>query len=162
MIGVHSNSRERKMETAGLDIVQCRHCALWEHFENADGFCRRHAPSAAETMDEVAHWPLTHAEDACGEGVPAASSETRPVPCRRCVYWHHNAAGIEPVQRRDQLADWWRAAGRCLRFAPWPSSDPGARAFRRVSHADDSCFDGRKIHDQPLHHPGHDVFIRTK
>ena len=126
------------------NFVQCRDCGLWESFDHGDGRCRRHAPSAAETMDEVAHWPLTRAEDSCGEGVLAANSKKRPIPCRRCIYWHHSPTGIEPVQRSDQLADWWRRAGRCLRFAPWPSAEPGGRAFRRVSHEDDSCSDGRE------------------
>jgi hypothetical protein len=126
-----------------MAIVPCQHCTFWEHISSSsEGRCRRHAPAFAEVINDVAHWPLTHAEDSCGEGVGTELAHAEFIKCSTCVYWRHRIGGVDPVQRRDQLEAWWREAGHCVRFAPQPSSEPGARAFWRVSHANDFCFDG--------------------
>jgi hypothetical protein len=124
-------------------IVVCHVCAFWEHSENDDGRCRRHPPPAAGEVDEVAHWPLTHSRDSCGEGIPAAPGKIRYVRCASCDYWHSSPGGIEPMQRRDQPMTWWRQAGRCVRLAPLPSPEPGPRAHWSVTHVTDGCAEGK-------------------
>ncbi len=140
-------SEEHILDEASTIIVRCESCVFWEHLSNRDGLCRRHAPNAARSIDEIAHWPLTYAENSCGEGLAVETSKRRLIDCQRCIYWRHPAGGIDPMQRSDQLAGWWREAGHCVRFAPRPFPEPGGRAFWRVSHAADSCFDGQIRHD---------------
>jgi hypothetical protein len=108
-----------------------------------DGFCRRHAPNTSGTIDEVAHWPLTHHDDQCGDGVAAEAASQPSTTCSGCAFWRSSPdGGLAPYARRDQLTEWWKHAGRCTRFSPSPSSDTGYRAFWRVTHMTDGCFDG--------------------
>jgi hypothetical protein len=94
-------------------------------------------------MDEVAHWPLTHQGDQCGEGSVVEAGVASAVTCLNCVFWHAPPdGGLDPYGRRDQPTEWWKHAGHCTRFSPSPSSDAGYRAFWRVTHATDGCFDG--------------------
>jgi len=123
-------------------IAACRQCAAWVDLNQRDGTCRRHAPQAGDTPDEVAHWPLTHTDDWCGEGLAATSTVQHEVRCEACVYWRRPPDGLFPYGRRDQLSEWWRHAGHCTRFSPLPLPVPGVRAFWRVTHATDGCFDG--------------------
>jgi hypothetical protein len=67
----------------------------------------------------------------------------RAVKCAACVYWKQPAGGLDPQRRRDQPAGWWRDAGHCLRFAPRPTTEPGAHGFWSVTSAGDACGDGK-------------------
>lgn len=131
------------MEEAPTKIVQCGHCAFWQQVDGVNGCCRRHAPSASENSDEVAHWPLTRADESCGEGIVAKASEFLVIRCDTCIYWRHVAEGMEPMLRWDRPSEWWRHAGHCIRFAPVPSREPGPRAYWRATNAVDGCFDGK-------------------
>jgi hypothetical protein len=131
------------MKRISRGVVSCNQCACWANLNQRDGTCRRHAPNTSDTMDEVAHWPLTHKGNQCGEGIVAASAPPPSVTCRSCVFWHAPPdGGLDPYGRRDQLSEWWKHAGHCTRFSPRPSSNPGDRAFWRVTHVTDGCFDG--------------------
>jgi hypothetical protein len=120
----------------------CGDCIFWDHADNEEGLCRRHAPSVGQRVDDVAHWPETRAENGCGEG--ARDADRRPVTCSACVYWSRPGGGLDPQRRRDEPADWWRQAGHCLRYSPQPSPEPGARGFWRVTAERDSCGDGKR------------------
>jgi hypothetical protein len=123
------------------EATQCGHCVYWQQVDDVNGYCRRHAPRASETMDEIAHWPLTRRGESCGEGKDGAAAA--PVKCEVCIYWRQVGAGIDPLVRRDQLSGWWRQAAYCVRYAPVPSRDPAPRAYWRATHTDDGCFDGK-------------------
>ena len=130
------------MDRGSNGVVTCHECAFWVDLNQRDGTCRRHAPAASDTMDEVAHWPLTHRGDQCGEGAPAKSGITG-ITCDKCVYWRAPPeGGLAPYSRRDQLSAWWSNAGHCTRYAPMPTPTPGYRAYWRVTHATDGCRDG--------------------
>lgn len=120
-------------------ICHCADCIYWDHGEAAEGLCRRHAPAASPSMDEVAHWPETRAADGCGEG---ARGPERPITCTLCRYWSRPDSGLDPERRHDQPAAWWRHAGRCRKSAPFPAPEPGARGFWRATAAQDGCGDG--------------------
>jgi hypothetical protein len=130
------------MERSSRQVVRCHECACWAELNQLDGSCRRHAPNTSDTVDEVAHWPLTHLDDQCGEAIAAQTATRRGVKCNDCVYWRRPSGGLFPYGRRDQLSEWWKQAGRCTRFSPWPSPNPGARAYWRATHETDGCFDG--------------------
>jgi hypothetical protein len=134
------------MERTSRNIVTCNQCACWADLKVRDGNCRRHAPGVGETVDEVAHWPLTHSNDQCGDGIIAQAGR-RGVICAACTYWRRPPEGLFPYGRRDQLSEWWKHAGHCTRFAPWPSPNPGARAYWRATHETDGCFDGEAKED---------------
>jgi hypothetical protein len=119
----------------------CGDCIFWDHAQDGEGLCRRHAPTPSQKVDEVAHWPETRAENGCGEGAPVA--ERRPVKCADCIYWNQPSGGLNPQRRRDETADWWRHGGHCLRLSPQPSPEPGARGFWRATSGNDSCGDGK-------------------
>jgi hypothetical protein len=131
------------MERVSGDVVSCQECACWAKINQRDGSCRRHAPHVSGTIDEVTHWPLTHFDDQCGEAIDAQTSSTHGVACAACVHWRRQPDGLSPYNRRDQPSEWWRHAGHCTRFPPWPSSELGSRAYWRVTHETDSCFDGK-------------------
>ena len=67
--------------------------------------------------------------------------------CRDCLYWREATVGqgLNPVDRLDQVQDWWRQAGYCMRHAPSPTGEPGCRGFWRATHATDRCAEGRVI-----------------
>jgi hypothetical protein len=118
----------------------CGECVYWTRLRAEDGVCRRHAPATAARANEVAHWPLTHIRQVCGEGLVAV---VRPgSTCPACLYWRRHATGLQPMDRGDMLKDWWARAGFCLRFAPEPSAEPGPRAFWRATGDEDGCGDG--------------------
>lgn len=131
------------MEQVSTEVVQCCRCAYWQQVDDVNGNCRRHAPSACENMDEVAHWPLTRKTESCGEGVAAPNGASPHIRCDACIYWRLVGEGIDPMLRRDQLSGWWRHAAYCVRFAPVPSKEPGPRAYWRATNAGDGCFDGK-------------------
>lgn len=121
---------------------KCGECAFWTRMDKQGGNCRRHAPRPNNNVDEIAHWPRTGWEDACGEWRANSPDARLLVSCSECVYWKHMAQGLQPVDLQDQFSDWWRQAGKCLRFAPQPSSFPGNRAFWRATHGGDACSEG--------------------
>ncbi len=123
-------------------VVVCNQCAFWTHPGTHDGTCRRHAPETGDSVDQVAHWPLTHHDDQCGEGLEVEKARAMP-RCSECVFWRWPPkGGLQPYDRRDQLSGWWAHAGHCTRLAPRPSSALGFRAFWRVTHETDGCRDG--------------------
>ncbi len=122
---------------------RCGDCAFWSRMDKQGGYCRLRAPQPGESADEVAHWPRTGQDEYCGEW-QAQGARPRLVLCRSCVYWSHPARGIMPVDRGDQLSEWWVGAGRCLRFSPAPSSTPGNRAFWRATNESDACAQGKQ------------------
>lgn len=125
---------------SGSDVVHCEECAFWTE---RSGVCRRHAPGASERTDEVAHWPVTHRGDQCGEGEPAQAGGQTLITCETCRFWRKPpTGGLKPYGRRDQLSEWWTKAGHCMRFAPRPSAAIGYRAFWPVTHMTDGCSEG--------------------
>jgi hypothetical protein len=124
---------------------KCGNCIYWERSEERDGFCRRHAPMAGQTSDEVAHWPQTRAENGCGEGISTGDPSHRPVTCAACIYWEQFAGGLNPERRSDETSDWWHRAGHCVRYAPHPKPGPGARGFWRATSGGDACGDGKAV-----------------
>ncbi len=134
---------------SGMDMddgfTRCRMCAFWlSHGET--GYCHRNAPAAGGRALEVARWPETRAKDGCGEGLvtetpPYVAPEPR---CGLCTFWRRPSNGIDPVSRGDHPMAWWFEAGVCRRYAPRPQAELGLRAFWRVTHRADFCFDGFK------------------
>ncbi len=136
------------MRTEQSRASSCATCRFWD--EAAHGLCRRRAPVTADQPDRVAHWPSTEAGQRCGDGVERAAEAKERVSCGRCVFWHPNpAGGLDPQDRRDERADWWREAGHCLRHAPLPGSDPGCRGFWRATHVTDGCGEGETAQVEP-------------
>lgn len=131
------------MAELSTEVVECRRCAFWQQLDRGDGRCRRHAPATCENPDQIAHWPLTRAEQFCGEGVVAATADVTCIRCDACIFWGHMTVGLDPMSRLDQRIDWWRSAGHCVKFAPVPSNEPAPRAYWRATNAADCCFDGK-------------------
>jgi hypothetical protein len=96
------------------------------------------------------HWPQTHGQQWCGEGVTAAplSIGSR---CADCVFWRHPDGGLNPVNRGDMPKVWWTHAGIWARHAPRPDSEPGPRAFWRATQDTDFCADGVAREQDPGH-----------
>lgn len=129
------------MDDSQSNPVRCADCAFWRHVKESDGTCRRHAPDCAARSEEVAHWPQTRGYQGCGEGAPAAPAAPG-LTCGNCVYWHRPAGGLAPFDRGDMPKSWWDRAGFCVRHAPKPLSEPGARAFWRATHDAEFCAEG--------------------
>ena len=121
--------------------ANCAACAYWEQLRQA-GNCRLHAPNPSVNADEVAHWPQTHGDQWCAQGV-AVPAPTPRVRCADCFAWRRPGNGLNPADRGDMPMAWWAAAGYCARRAPRPSPEPGMRAFWRATHGEDSCAEGR-------------------
>ncbi len=129
------------MNDAPDSPANCANCVFWHRLREHEGDCRRRAPDVSVRAEQVAHWPLTHGHQWCGEGALAAS----PAPgstCGDCLYWRHPEDGLNPVDRGDMPMSWWARAGYCVRRAPRPASEPGARAFWRATHIESSCGEG--------------------
>lgn len=129
---------------AGGDLTgkgRCDQCGFWKMARPGEGWCLRYAPRPIGELEKVSHWPTTHGGQGCGEFVAPGAGPER-VACRDCAYWHKPALGLQPVDRGDKLAGWWAQAGLCVRHAPKPQSEPGARAFWRASHVTNSCAEG--------------------
>ena len=126
----------------GEDVTLCAACL---HFDRrgTDGVCRRHAPLPCSEPFEVARWPETRASDGCGDGELADDAAIARATCRHCSYWFRPGIGIDPSQRGDHQRAWWQEAGYCRRYAPRPGVEIGHRAFWRVTHAAESCAEGR-------------------
>jgi hypothetical protein len=123
----------------------CGNCGFWLHLTDHTGECRLRAPAPSDYRDEVAHWAHTFHEDYCGEWRVSDREAPAMTVCKRCVYWSFLEGGLTPVDQRDQLTDWWARAGHCQRLAPQPSELPGHKAFWRVTHEHDGCFDGKTV-----------------
>ncbi len=123
--------------------ARCDGCAFWRRMDKEGGTCRRRAPAPGGNSGEIAHWPRTSHDDACGEWRSASIAIAATVLCRQCVYWRHLAHGFLPIDRQDQFSEWWKHAGHCLRLAPIPSSEPGNRSFWRSTHESDSRSEGK-------------------
>ena len=123
------------------DVTLCSKC---RHFDRRgmDGVCRRHAPTPCGEPFEVARWPETRAIEGCGDGEPSDEDNRRP-KCGVCRFWFRPGIGIDPSQRGDHQKVWWQEAGYCRRHAPRPGIEIGHRAFWRVTHAAESCAEGR-------------------
>lgn len=119
----------------------CRECVFWDRKGKREGLCRRHAPAAGRRPDEAAHWPETYAEHGCAEGFAAPAPGL--VACTDCGYWDRPDEGLIPQRRHGETVGWWAGAGHCFRYAPHPSPEPGARAYRPATSADDACGDGK-------------------
>ena len=119
----------------------CSGCAFWRKLRENEGVCCRHAPTASNRPEEVAHWPQTHSRQWCGEGI-AAGPLSIGSRCEDCVYWRHPEGGLNPVNRGDMPMAWWAKAGICARHAPSPISEPGPRAFWRATQNADFCGEG--------------------
>ena len=76
--------------------------------------------------------------------------------CGLCTYWRRPENGIDPGRRGDHSATWWFEAGVCRRYAPHPQAELGPRAFWRVTHRTDFCFDSFKRQATRLG-PGHEA-----
>jgi hypothetical protein len=125
--------------------TSCETCAFWHQHGPHDGTCRRNAPLPTEAADEIAHWPMTDAQERCGEGIMRDQAPVL-VSCGECRFWRTNpGGGIDPLNRRDARRDWWKTAGHCVRHSPQPSSDPGCRGFWRATSFEDSCAEGEPI-----------------
>ncbi|HLH10902.1 MAG TPA: hypothetical protein VKV77_03360 [Methylovirgula sp.] len=124
------------------DYCKCAVCVFWERKGTQEGLCRRHAPLPSHAVDEVAHWPETYADSGCAEGAPAGPG---PVICQDCALWKSQTGGIIPQRKHGETIEYWRHAGHCFRFAPLPSPELGARGYRRVTRASDSCGDGKPL-----------------
>jgi hypothetical protein len=121
----------------------CGDCHFWWRVTSHVGACRLRAPPPGENRDEVAHWAQTFYEDFCGEWRAHDGGAAPMTLCKRCVYWSFREGGLTPVDRRDQLVNWWEQAGHCQRHAPQPSEVPGHNAFWRATHQEDGCFEGK-------------------
>ncbi len=123
--------------------ARCDGCAFWRRMDKEGGTCRRRAPAPGNSPNDIAHWPRTYQDEACGEWRSASNDAASTVSCKQCIYWEHLAHGFVPVDKQDQFSDWWRQTGHCLRLAPIPSSEPGNRSFWRSTHASDACSKGK-------------------
>ncbi len=127
------------------DVVErpenCGACAFWRGLREHEGVCCRRAPDATQRPESVAHWPLTHRTDVCGDGV-AAPRFSLGASCARCAHWRRPAQGLHPVNRGDMSMSWWAQAGHCARHAPRPVSEPGPRAFWPATLDVDFCGEG--------------------
>src|ERR1035441_3568644 len=91
------------MDRNSRGVVICNQCACWTNLNQRDGTCKRHGPNTSDTQDEVAHWPLTHEGDQCGEGIVAAVAAPSSMTCGDCVYWRSPPdGGLVPYGQRDQ------------------------------------------------------------
>jgi len=126
-------------------LVRCADCLFWAQFNPTVGLCRRRAPrpAAGNARDTVAHWPETFAEEGCGDG-RARGTAPGLLACAGCAFWMQGAAerGLEPMNYNDQRRTWWQQAGRCVRHAPEPLANPGARLLWPATHGNDGCGDG--------------------
>lgn len=126
-------------------LVRCTECGFWARFNEKVGLCRRRAPrpDAGNERDTVAHWPETYAEEGCGDGrVKPAGDARAMLACAECAVWVQGGAaqgGLEPMNYNDQTRAWWQHAGRCMRHAPVPLANPGARLVWPATHATDGC-----------------------
>ncbi len=127
-----------------LPGARCGDCAFWSRMDGQGGNCRLRAPRPASSANEIVHWPRTGQDDYCGEWQPRNAAMPQLVLCKRCLYWSHPENGLMPVDRGDQLSDWWAGAGHCLRFSPAPSSTPGNRAFWSATNESDACAQGKQ------------------
>ncbi|RBP04159.1 hypothetical protein DFR50_14032 [Roseiarcus fermentans] len=119
----------------------CGACAFWRKLRESDGLCRRWAPQATSHPEAVAHWPLTHRGDGCGDGI-AAAEFSLVVDCATCVSWRRPSLGLHPVNRGDMPMTWWAHAGTCTRHAPHPVREPGPRGFWPATLDVDGCGEG--------------------
>jgi hypothetical protein len=137
---VESWGKPRMPEAIGR--CKCGDCVFWDHICEDEGLCRRHAPAASQRAGEVARWPETRTENSCAEGI--RTPDRGAVKCAACIYWSQPIGGLSSERPAgEKTGDWWRHAGHCLRHAPQPSSEPGARGFWRATSAGDSCGDGQ-------------------
>lgn len=121
----------------------CGECTFWAPDGESDGLCRRGAPPPTNRVDQIAHWPLTHKHDRCGDGAQRGPQTARLVSCGECRFWRTNpGGGLDPLDRLDARRDWWDVAGYCVRHAPGPSSNAGNRGFWRATHHTDACGEG--------------------
>ncbi len=135
--------------TPSLLVVHCKDCVFWHAFGEDVGSCRRYAPPPSQHVDDTGFWPETMAVNSCGEGILATDPRaTRMVPCGECAYWfrYNPDQGVIPLRRGDLPADWWHAAGFCVRLAPraeyqyqWRTV---TRAHWRATHVSDHCGQG--------------------
>ncbi len=121
--------------------LKCSLCLYWRMSRPNEGWCLRLAPDVASSADRIAHWPLTHGEQYCGEFESSAAALKLP-HCVDCRFWRRPQNGFEPVDRGDKLFSWWENAGHCCRNAPRPSTDPGPRAYWPATNAADQCGSG--------------------
>ena len=119
----------------------CGGCAFWRKLRDTEGVCCRRAPEGSSRPETVAHWPLTHRVDGCGDGVAAARFSLGAY-CANCVYWRRPEHGLRPVNRGDMPMAWWARAGHCTRHAPRPASEPGPRGFWPATLDVDFCAEG--------------------
>ena len=123
----------------------CGACAFWRKLRDNEGVCCRWAPEATSHPEAVAHWPLTHRTDGCGDGVAAAVSLGADL--RNCVYWRRPRARTPSGQSRRH-ADVVVGARRTLhasraspnsraRTARFLARDPRRRLLRRRRPAKD-------------------------
>ena len=128
---------------ASLRLVRCAKCVFWSPFNAAVGVCRRRAPRPIVGSDHetVAHWPETFAEEGCGDGQVKSAAGTGLLHCQSCLFWMQGSpdGGLEPINYNEQTRAWWRNAGRCVRRAPEPLANPGARLVWPATHAQDGC-----------------------
>jgi hypothetical protein len=118
----------------------CAECVYWQQLREREGLCRRYPPYVSGRSDEVAHWPQTHSRQVCGEGRVAQGRVG--ATCAVCIYWRSSPTGLNPMDRGDMQKAWWARAGICVRCAPRPNSEPGARAFWPATADVDGCGEG--------------------
>jgi hypothetical protein len=121
----------------------CGDCAFWSKHGTHDGSCRRAAPQPSDGADQIAHWPVTTDRERCADGRARDPQRNALVTCGQCRFWHtSDQGGLDPQDRQDARREWWNSAGHCVRHAPRPSSNPGARGFWRATSTKDSCSQG--------------------
>jgi hypothetical protein len=49
-----------------LELKACQVCRFWQQTSGTDGHCRRRSPRASRDGN-YARWPITKADDWCGE-----------------------------------------------------------------------------------------------
>jgi len=128
----------------GSPVVACQACRFWMSTNGQNGNCKRNAPRPTERADEITSWPKTFLNDMCGQGAERSDVAQSILKCEDCAFWSQSIGqdGIYPLDRLGARAEWWRAAGHCKRYSPYPSSSSGQRGFWRVTHSTDSCAEG--------------------
>jgi hypothetical protein len=119
----------------------CAGCAFWGKLRGREGVCCRHAPKSSHRPEEVAHFPMTHGHQWCGDGSVGLPFSIG-CHCVDCVFWRRPELGLNPVNRGDMPMAWWARAGLCARQAPQPAREPGPRAFWRATLDTDFCGEG--------------------
>ena len=106
--------------------ANCGACAFWRKLRDNDGVCCRHAPRGRRIHPEqVAHWPQTHRQQWCGEGVVPRRRSRSGRTARIASIWRRPGTGA-PSGQSGRHADGVVGVRRDLRPPrAAPRSEPG-------------------------------------